>query len=361
VRSLIPWTLLFAVVCAGAPAFGQAIAEKEDAPSRADFALLDRLTLAVAVFEVGKHWRGPEGEDLRAISDAHPLIITSDPSALADKAGISLRKIDRVLLTMGRGQLIYAATFSDAAALVSARKSLFPAGTEETVEGRKILLGGAAGRAGYELTDRILVIGDAPEIREIATGRVTAQPNPAMIAFRTVLADEPLAALQVDAASIGPRLRGVAAEHGLAPLSEARVWRLVCRTSDAGLKISLSAEFDQPAQAAAAVDASRKLQSTLVDYLSFASLQTAGLFREQAKEFPGGAVMATPFETSAKRVRVAFGAASPRVEGGVLSLDCEVPTATPVVDAVFLMTLMPRAAKPEPPDQQNQQDRRDQP
>ena len=360
-RSLISWTLWCAVACACEPSFGQVVAgdravapDRNVAPDRADFALLDRRTLAVAVFEIGEHWRGPEGADLEAISTAHPIIITADPESLADKAGISLRKVDRVLLTMGRGQLIYMATFYDAATLADFRKSQFPAGVEEAVGERKILLGGRNGRSAYELIDRMLVVGDAPEIREIAAGQGPAQTNPAMSAFRTVLGDKPLFALQVDAASIAPRLKAGAEAYGLVPLLDARAWRLVLQTTEGGLKISLSAQYDQPAQAAAGLEVLRKLQPTLVEYINLAALQTAGMLRDQAKVFPGGAVLAPAFEASVKRVRLAIARSTPRVDGGSLTLDCEVPTATPVVDAVFLMTLVPRTGTTPQPQPQPQ-------
>jgi hypothetical protein len=239
--------------------------------------------------------------------------------------------------------MIFATTFSDRASLEAMRKSLFPAGTLEAVGDRNILLGGPKGLAGYEMTDRILVVGDAPEIRQIAGPPAPANTNPLIQGFRgLVVRSKPLVALQLDVATLAPRLESEFEPHGLAPLLKARACRLVCVTTDRGLLIQLAAQFDEPAQAAGALEALGKLRQVLASYLNEGAVQIPSMLREHADQFPDGPKVADIFENGVKRIGRALGQSKPKVGGAMLSVDFQVETATPVADVICLMSLIPR-------------------
>jgi hypothetical protein len=346
-RNVLLGFVFLAAVSAGAPAAGQVAPAEPPAESpaeRPDLALFDQPSLAYGVFEVGRHWRGKEGASLDLLCSAHPIILAADPVGLARRAGITPRSVERVLMVMGRGQMIYATTFSEPAALSAMRKTLFPGGTLEAVGDRKILLGGPKGAAGYELTDRILVVGDSPEIRVIAGPPTPATTDPLIRGFRTLLRNEkPLLALQLDAARLGPRLKADFEPHGLAPLIGARAWRLVCATTEKGLLIQLAAQFDEPAQAAAGAEALGNLQKLLVTYLNLAAAQVPAMLRNQAVEYPDGPKIAGSFENALKRISLALGQSVPKVGGSMLSVDFRVETETPAGDVICLLTLIPRA------------------
>jgi hypothetical protein len=204
--------VFLAMIGAGAPAFGQVAREKApragtpregaaadparvpadaaaegDAEARPDLTLLNIPSLAYGVFEVGSHWRGKEEAGLDLLCSAHPIIIAGEPFELARRAGVSPKRVERILMTMGRGRMILATTFSDAEAEAALRKAQFPGGTTEMAGDRRILLGGSKGLAGYDLTDHVLVVGDAPEIRKLAEEPPPPTNNPFVLGFRDVL------------------------------------------------------------------------------------------------------------------------------------------------------------------------------
>jgi len=335
--------MLLGAACSGGPAQAEPPALAE----RPDLELLGRIDrpVAVVVLEVGENFHGPEGANLEFISAAHPVMLSSEPMAAAKQSGISPKQFERVVATLGDGSLIVA-TVSDAATLAQFRTLQFPDGREETVDDRQLIVDGKTGFAGYEPTNRMLAFGRRALI-EKTLKPVAHEPDWALRQFQTLAREKPLLALQVDATTFAPRLKAeFPPTHGLAPLFNAQAWRLVCKKTAQGLHVTLSAHFDNAPQAAASVEAARALQNMLVLYFNISAIQMPGMLHEQAQAYPDGPKIARAFGSSLNRISLAFGKNPPQALGGTLAIDCEVETETPAADLLYLLNLIPRAAKP---------------
>jgi hypothetical protein len=150
--------------------------------------------------------------------------------------------------------------------------------------------------------------------------------------------------VQLDAATLGPRIKGDFEPHGLAPLCDARAWRLVCAATERGLLVQLAAQYDDHAQATAGIEALGKLQKTLVEYFNEAGVQVPALLREQAAQFPEGAKIADVFGGAMKRFSEGLKQGTPKTGGSMLAIIFHMKTDTPASDAICLLTLMPRGA-----------------
>jgi hypothetical protein len=344
--------ILIGAACLGEDARAQPPADtppsanirKPTSTDRPDLELLGRVErpLAIIVFEIGEAFRGSEGANIAFISAAHPMNLSSEPMAAAKQAGLAPEKFERIVATLGKDGL-GVATFSDQETLAKFRKLIFPGGREETFGDRKLLVDGLA-PAGYEPTDRTFALGPREAI-ERTLKPVADVPAWTVRQFQVLAREKPFLAVQVDAGQVGPLIKREIGEHGLAPLLEAQMWRLVCKKTAEGLHFTLSAHFDNATKAAASVEALRAVQNMLVAYFNVAAIQMPAMLREQAQAHPDGPKIAPMYESSLKRISLAFGTNPPQVSGGTLAVDCDVTTESPAADLLFLLNLMPRAAK----------------
>jgi hypothetical protein len=301
-----------------------------------------RRTLYLSV-QVAKYWAGDEGDGLKEISSAHPVVISSLAAALYSRTGLTPEVIERVQVIVYRefeGELIALRGIAplDRGAILS---KLTPGAREQTIAGFTCYTSETSGLALVPIDDRDVVFGRTSVVRALLEhGRAGREVKWLSRASTT---DAPLLAVELDPAWLSKASeQPQAADYR--PLLASESLRLTVK-ADKQLEVLLTAKRPQEAKPGDTEAAFRKVLSALDGYLATAGEELPKMLVAAEEKYPQAEKLIEPFQAAIAAARAAIEKPTFAQQGDEFSLSLQVAAEHPATTAMLLLSLMPRAAK----------------
>jgi hypothetical protein len=319
---------------------------KPKASLPADLALV-REDSAFIRIEVGRYWNGSEGETLKKVSRAHPIVWTFEASDLEKTVGLAADNVERVLVLIPsfkkmNGVLVLTARkpFDTHKAL----KVLVPGGQEAKVGTRSYIADNKAKLAAHAADRNTVLAGDPGVLRELlqrGPGKAEALGEAVRAAARSPL----LAAGMVPSSLAALVEKASPASKPYLPLFKARSWQVTAEAGKKELRFDFRLSFPDRASAAAGRPALETALRQLDGYLAVAEKEMPSFYKREAPKYKDAASLAKPLGQTLKSARAALGVFKAEQDGERVQGSLRMKVENPATAFLLLLSMVPRPAK----------------